>query len=249
MILQAYIYALLIVDYDMRRRWERKLGYSARGQSYLLFYTSRTYTFMAIDKDFFRQIMGRFATGVTVVTTNNKGTLAGLTVNAFCSVSLDPPLILVCVDLTSATLPHMRESGTFAINILTDDQEDLSRCFATPSAERYERFCSANYHTAATGAPILDGVLAFIDARIVVEYPGGDHVIFLAEVEALGSSEQVSFAQQLNHQQAARQLSSHLDSEKEPLAYYRGQYRHLTEGYHKPSLTATITAAHDESRK
>lgn len=203
---------------------------------------------MAIDKDFFRQIMGRFATGVTVVTTNNKGTVAGLTVNAFCSVSLNPPLILVCVDLTSATLPHMRESGTFAVNILTDDQEELSRCFATPSAERYERFCSADYHTAATGAPILDGVLAFIDARIVAEYPGGDHVIFLAEVEALGTTDHVSFSQELNHQQAAAHISSHLNSEKEPLAYYRGQYRHLTEEYHQPSLTATTVTIHEESR-
>ena len=205
---------------------------------------------MAIDKDFFRQIMGRFATGVTVVTTNNKGTVAGLTVNAFCSVSLNPPLILVCVDLTSATLPHMRESGAFAVNILADDQEEISRCFATPSAERYERFCNANYHTAVTGSPILDGVLAFIDARIVAEYPGGDHSIFLGEVKALGTSDQVSVADGLNHQQAMAQIRSHLNSEKEPLAYYRGQYRHLTEEYRKPSLTATVTSTattHDES--
>ena len=203
---------------------------------------------MAIDKDFFRQVMGRFATGVTIVTTNNKGMVAGLTVNAFCSVSLEPPLILVCVDLTSATLPHMRESGSFAVNILTDAQEELSRCFATPSAERYERFCSANYHTAATGAPILDGVLAFIDARIVAEYPGGDHVIFLGEVEALGTSGHTSFAHESNHHQRGGQISSFLDSEKEPLAYYRGQYRHLTEEYHQPSLTTKPTPVHDEAR-
>ena len=83
---------------------------------------------MAIEKDFFRQVMGRFATGVTVVTTKSQETLAGLTVNAFCSVSLNPPLVLVCVDLTSATLPVIRESGVFAVNILTDKQEYLSRC-------------------------------------------------------------------------------------------------------------------------
>ncbi len=209
---------------------------------------------MAIDKDFFRQIMGRFATGVTVVTANNKGLLTGLTVNAFCSVSLDPPLILVCVDLTSATLPHIRESGAFAVNILTNDQEGLSRCFATPSAERYERFCSADYHTAVTGSPILDGALAFIDARIIAEYPGGDHSIFLAQVEALGSSEQVLLAHDLDHQQQiGAHISSYLESEKEPLAYYQGQYRHLTEEYRKPSITTTVTTAtsaataHDES--
>jgi len=86
---------------------------------------------MAIEKDFFRQVMRRFATGVTVVTTRSQQTLAGLTVNAFCSVSLNPPLILICVDLTSTTCPVIRESGVFAVNMLTEKQKDLSRCFAT----------------------------------------------------------------------------------------------------------------------
>ncbi|HLQ30795.1 MAG TPA: flavin reductase family protein, partial [Ktedonobacteraceae bacterium] len=86
---------------------------------------------MTIDTDFFRQVAGQFATGVTVVTTHSQGTLAGITVNAFCSVSLDPPLILVCIDLNSTTLPCIRESRTFVVNILTNEQEHLSRCFAT----------------------------------------------------------------------------------------------------------------------
>src|SRR5437867_7032445 len=111
---------------------------------------------MTIEKVFFRQVAGQFATGVSVVTTRSQGVLAGLTVNAFCSVSLNPPLVLVCVDLTSATLPVIRESGVFAVNILTDKQEHLSRCFATSSQERYECFCHAGYHVATTGAPIID---------------------------------------------------------------------------------------------
>jgi len=84
---------------------------------------------MAIEKNFFRQVMGRFATGVTVVTTCVRENLVGLTVNSFCSVSLDPPLVLVCIDLNSSTLPYFRESGSFVVNILSDQQEHLSRCF------------------------------------------------------------------------------------------------------------------------
>src|SRR5438105_315272 len=127
---------------------------------------------MPIEKNFFRQVMGQFTTGVTVVTTQNHKGMVGLTVNSFCSVSLYPPLILICVDLNSYTLPYFRESGAFVVNILTDQQECLSRCFATPSRARYEHFCHASFHLAATGSPVIDGVLAFIDARIVSEYPG-----------------------------------------------------------------------------
>jgi flavin reductase (DIM6/NTAB) family NADH-FMN oxidoreductase RutF len=196
---------------------------------------------MPIEKDFFRQIMGRFATGVTVVTTSHQGTLGGLTVNAFCSLSLNPPLVLICVDLTSNTLPLIRESKAFAVNILTDKQEDLSVCFATHSRERFEHFCHASYHIAATGAPILDNVLAFIDARVVAEYPGGDHVIFIGQVAALGTADHVVFADEVDgvHSTLTGQNGTGLEeSNKAPLAYYRGQYRHLADQYQKPSLAA-----------
>src|SRR6266581_1783967 len=149
---------------------------------------------MTIEIDFFRQVMGQFTTGVTVVTTRSHEGLAGLTVNSFTSVSLDPPVVLICVDLYSTTLPFIRASGTFAVNILTSEQEALSRCFATTSEERYKHFCHASYNIAATGSPILDGGLAFIDSRIVAEYPGGDHVIFLAQVVAMGTDGQAAFA-------------------------------------------------------
>lgn len=200
---------------------------------------------MALEKDFFRQVMGHFATGVTIVTTNNQGTIGGLTVNAFCSLSLDPPLVLVCVDLTSNTLPLIRESKCFAVNMLTDKQEPLSRCFATPSVERFERFCDAPYHTAATGAPILDDVLAFIDTRVVAEYPGGDHVIFIGQVEAMGNAHHVEFAHDEDsasstinirdgHIEDAKEQEEH--KEQHPLGYYRGQYRHLSQFYRQQSV-------------
>ena len=192
---------------------------------------------MAIEKDFFRQVAGQFATGVTVVTTCSQGKPAGITVNAFCSVSLEPLLVLICIDLVSLTLPVIRESGSFAVNILTNEQEELSRCFAGSTEERYEHFCHASFHIAATGAPIIDDVLAFIDARVVAEYPAGDHVIFLGQVEAMGTNGHVAFAHEEDQQLAA--LNGHINeagNEKAPLAYYRGKYRHLASDYVKPSL-------------
>jgi flavin reductase (DIM6/NTAB) family NADH-FMN oxidoreductase RutF len=198
---------------------------------------------MTMEKDFFRQVMGRFATGVTVVTAKSPKGVAGLTVNTFCSVSLNPPLVLVCVDLNSQTLPYIRESGAYAVNILTDEQEHLSRCFATPSQERYERFCEVDYHEAPTGSPIIDGVLAFVDTRVVAEYPGGDHVIFLGEVVAMGAEGQVSFANEEDAKHSAillaQSIGDEITADKPPLAYYRGQYRHLTSDYRKPSLAAS----------
>ena len=196
---------------------------------------------MTIEKDFFRRVMGQFATGVTIATTSSKGAVAGLTVNAFCSVSLDPPLVLICVDLTSTTLPVIRESGVFAVNMLTDEQEGLSQCFASPTPERYEYFCNASYHTAVTGSPILDGVLAFVDTQVVAEYPAGDHVIFLGQIVAMGTDGRVVYADELNNADIAdANLTEYTDSttetDKLPLAYYRGQYRHITYGYSKPSL-------------
>lgn len=201
---------------------------------------------MAIEKDFFRQVMGQFATGVTIVATETEGGLSGLTVNSFTSVSLNPPLVLICIDLKSQTLPFLRASGHFAVSFLTAEQEALSRCFATSSAEHYDRFCHAPYHVAATGSPVLDGALAFVDARIVAEYPGGDHAIFLGQVEAMGTDGRAQF---LNA--AAREHSTLTEWSEEgpdalqaaqparwPLAYYRGQYRHLARDYKRPSLAA-----------
>ena len=201
---------------------------------------------MTIEKDFFRQVMGQFATGVTIVATATDAGLSGLTVNSFTSVSLDPPLVLVCIDLISHTLPFLRASGHFAVSFLTNEQEAFSRCFATTSAERYDRFCHAPYHLAATGSPILDGALAFVDAHIVAEYPGGDHAIFIGQVEAMGTDGKAQF---LNA--AARERSTltewkdeepdnvrEAQSAKWPLAYYQGQYRHLARDYKRPSLAA-----------
>ncbi len=203
---------------------------------------------MANEKDFFRQVMGCFTTGVTIVTTRSQERLVGLTVNAFCSVSLNPQLILICVDLTSATCSAIHESGVFAVNVLTEKQEDLSRCFATSSAERYEGFCHASHHVAATGAPIIDDTLPFIDARTVAEYPGGDHVIFLGQVEAMGVPGQVVFARKADREHTIVVEHGSNGAEKAPLAYYLGQYRHLSSGYQQPSLAAPAAIVKLQSR-
>lgn len=200
---------------------------------------------MALDTDFFRKVMGQFATGVTIATTRGQAGVAGLTVNSFTSVSLDPLLVLICVDLRSQALPFFRESGVFAVNILTQEQEELSNCFATSSEERYTYFCHAAYHLAATGSPILDGCMAFVDARITAEYPGGDHVIFLGQVEAMGYNEELLFLPGVSSarstlpdlKQEAYLVSNNghsqlANAQPSPLLYYRGQYHHLSSRYH-----------------
>lgn len=195
---------------------------------------------MTLDTDFFRKVMGHFATGVTIATTRGQAGLAGLTVNSFTSVSLTPPLVLICVDLRSQVLSSLRESGVFAINILTREQEVLSNCFATSSEERYTYFFRAEHHFAATGAPILANTLGFIDARVTSEYPGGDHAILLGQVEAMGYDGQVFFMPGANSSlstlpaltgapdPASNNEHACAQDEHSPLLYYRGQYRHLT---------------------
>lgn len=205
---------------------------------------------MTGEKEFFRQVMGRFATGVTIVTTATGEGMAGLTVNAFASVSLEPPLVLICVDLRSQTLPWIRASGSFAVNFLTNEQEALARCFATTSLERYAYFFHTPYHVAATGSPILDGVLAFLDARIVAEYPGGDHAILLGQIEAMGIDGNVQYLKAdgtayrpFTEWNNAGSNHAHEPGKpaEAPLAYYRGQYHRLaqmTNGHASQPVTA-----------
>jgi flavin reductase (DIM6/NTAB) family NADH-FMN oxidoreductase RutF len=211
---------------------------------------------MALDTDFFRKVMGQFATGVTIATTRGKAGPAGLTVNSFTSVSLQPLLVLICVDLRSQALLSFRESGVFAVNILAQEQEALSSSFATPSEERYSHFCHAKYYLAATGAPILEGTMGFIDARITTEYPGGDHIILLGQVEAMGYDGQVFFMSGVNSEQSTLPvLVSHASSnghdskaneQQSPLLYYQGQYHHLSSHAHHADLPIVSTQSQHE---
>ena len=104
---------------------------------------------------------------------------------------------------------------------------------------RFARFCHASYHTAATGAPILDGTLAFIDARLVAEYPGGDHAIFVGQVVAMGMGEHAIFAEETEKEVSTLPApgTNGASDDVLPLVYYKAQYRHLGAAYRKPSLT------------
>jgi flavin reductase (DIM6/NTAB) family NADH-FMN oxidoreductase RutF len=156
---------------------------------------------MAIGADEFRRVLAHFVSGVTVVTTwDADGRPTGLTASAFTSVSLVPPLILVCVDRQAQSYEALRTYGRFAVNILAADQERLSRHFATTQPNKFE---TVPFHRGARGLPLLPDALAHLECRTVHVYPGGDHTIFVGEVEAAGVGN------------------------GEPLLYYRGQYNRL----------------------
>lgn len=158
----------------------------------------------------FRATLGRFATGVTVVTTCEQDQPVGITVNAFASLSLDPPLVLICIDRSSYVHDLLQRTGIFAANILADDQLHLSNCFARRSQERLKGFCGATFSTAVTGAPILDGAVGYVDCRIVGVYPGGDHSIFVGHVESLGGTDKA--LPLLYHRGAYVQMERDVDS-------------------------------------
>jgi flavin reductase (DIM6/NTAB) family NADH-FMN oxidoreductase RutF len=155
-----------------------------------------------ISPDDFRQVLAHFASGVTIVTTcDGEQRPTGLTASAFCSVSLDPPLILICVDHKSQSYPHLRESGRFAINILHQGHEQLSRRFAS---SRLDKFDGVTFTLGKLGVPLIDAALAYLECRTVSAHVEGDHTIFVGRVEAVGVGD------------------------GDPLLYFRGRYHRLS---------------------
>ena len=157
---------------------------------------------MAFDPMLQRQIMGRFATGVTVVTTRYGEQISGMTANAVMSLSLDPPLIVVSVDCQSNMHGHLTQGQCYAINVLKHDQEELSRRFAKPGPKD---FSDLKLTEAETGAPIFVDALAYVDCRVVEVARAGDHDMFIGEPLA-GET-----------------------YDGEPLIFYSGQYAQLEE--------------------
>jgi len=134
-----------------------------------------------VTPDLFRQVMGNFATGITVVTTRDgNGNPYGLTVNSFTSVSLDPVLVLVCLDNRLSGLDSFRKSKHFGVSMLSDRQEDISRMFAKKDSERP----SSIYLEGKLGLPLIRNSLAVMECEVKNVYAGGDHQIFLGEVMA-----------------------------------------------------------------
>lgn len=154
---------------------------------------------MAIEKHLFHRVMGSFASGVTIVTVASaEGTPRGFTASAVTSLSLEPRMLLVCVSERSTTLDLIIEKGLFAVNILSASQQYIAQQFATP---RDDKFVGLRWRPGhETGAPVLDGSLAFAECRLSGTCKGGDHVILMAEIVAGDAHE------------------------AEPLLYFRGRY-------------------------
>jgi flavin reductase (DIM6/NTAB) family NADH-FMN oxidoreductase RutF len=159
---------------------------------------------MPLDPIEFRRALAQFASGVTVVTTVGAGGRPlGLTVSAFCSLSLDPPLILVCIDRRSETNGGFQDSGLFGVSVLAEGQEDWSRRFASGGADK---FLGTPLLTGASGVGLVPEALAHLECSVRGSHPGGDHLIYVGEVLRL----------------AARP--------GRPLLYHAGDYRRLENG-------------------
>ena len=137
-----------------------------------------------------RAMMGRFATGVTVVAARQGPLLAGMTANAIASISIDPPLLMASINRASETHTAIVGSHSFAVSVLSASQRSVAECFAQPtSAAKLQRFCDTPWHEAETGSPILDGAIAFFDCRLAASHAAGTHTIFIGEIVASGYEE------------------------------------------------------------
>lgn len=156
-----------------------------------------------ISKDEFRHALSRFASGVTIITTRDAGgNLHGITVSAFCSVSLEPPLILVCIDRNTGSHFALAETDAFVVNILGADQPHVSDRFASLLPGKFE---TVNYRSGIDGLPVLENALANLECRLVNSFEGGDHTIFVGRVE------------------------SAIVNDGDPLVYFHGGYRRLSD--------------------
>jgi flavin reductase (DIM6/NTAB) family NADH-FMN oxidoreductase RutF len=143
-----------------------------------------------IGPGFFRKVMGHFVTGVTVVTAFDGSAPQGITVNALSSVSLDPPLVMVALDRRRFITPTVRRAGRYAVNVLAENQQALSDCFAGADVSPgREAFCGAAWRPGSSGLPLLDGAIATLECTVVQTFSAGDHDLFIGRVDALASDE------------------------------------------------------------
>lgn len=130
--------------------------------------------------------MSHFATGVTVITTKDReGTPFGLTANAFLSLSLNPPLVLISVDKSAQCYSCFDESKVFAVNFLSEDQEEISRRFATKGIEK---FAGLSWREGNNGAALLDGTIGYVECKLIEVHDGGDHTIMVGEIVNAGAA-------------------------------------------------------------
>ena len=153
---------------------------------------------MAVDGDSFRALMRQFPAGVTIVTFDDGDTLGGLTVSSFCSLSMDPPLVLVCIDHDVASHDAIARAGTFGVSVCTTDQGQLALDFANPEQDKQALLEATPHSLADGGAPLLDGCVATMACSVVAAHEAGDHTIYVGQVK-----------------------SGTVDESREPLAYCR----------------------------
>jgi flavin reductase (DIM6/NTAB) family NADH-FMN oxidoreductase RutF len=159
-----------------------------------------------MDPTAFRQVMARLATGITVVTTSAEGRLHGITVNSLASASLDPLLLLVCIDRQAKAHLEIERAGRFGVNFLSADQEAVSRTFATSGEPEKGRLRGVPFKMGPHGTPLLDGCLAHLECVLADRFPAGDHTIYLGSV-----------------------VGGDLGEEALPLLYFDRGYRRLAE--------------------
>jgi len=160
---------------------------------------------MSVAPAEFRRALGCFATGVTIITLDDDGEVHGMTANAFTSVSLDPPLVLVCVDHKARTHAHLHARKRFGVNVLAEGQRALSDYYARAerSHQEAEKEVGATFDRTAKGTPVLHNALAYLECRLHTVHEAGDHSIFIAEVEEV------------------------VVREGDPLLFFRGKYRSI----------------------
>jgi flavin reductase (DIM6/NTAB) family NADH-FMN oxidoreductase RutF len=148
---------------------------------------------MVFDPNLFRQVLGRFATGVTVITVCKDSIKHGMTANAFTSVSLDPPLILVSIDKEADMHGFMMESDAFCINILAEHRREWSDWWAGKAPKDQDQFADIPHSIKATGSPVLDDCLGYIDCKVWARYDGGDHTLFVGKVQEATVNDDADF--------------------------------------------------------
>jgi len=159
---------------------------------------------MAVDPDALRAVMRHWTTGVTVLTTRDGAQIHGMTVNAFTSVSLEPPLVLACIERVVRTHALVEHSRVFAISFLHEGQAHISDRFAGRETDINDRFTGLSTYTAITGSPILADSLSYLDCVVTAAYEAGTHTIFLAEV-----------------------VEAKIQNSQKPLIYFNSDYRTL----------------------
>jgi flavin reductase (DIM6/NTAB) family NADH-FMN oxidoreductase RutF len=161
---------------------------------------------MSLTASEFRKAMACFATGVTVITVDQEGEVHGMTANAFTAVSLEPMLVLVCVDHRARTHAHLHARKRFGVNVLSSEQQPISEYYARSSeTHQHAEAAGARFDRTAQGTPVLRGALAYLECRLHSTQKAGDHTIFIAEVE-------------------------HVEvREGEPLLFFRSRYRGIAQ--------------------